>query len=65
MSQESESRESERDVEPGGPGHRAPDGEGAESLPAPTIILGNVGSIDDVPPDLIEEEVSTDDDEGT
>lgn len=62
MSQESKPREQERDVELGEPRHPDPDMEGEESPHAPTIIPGNVGSIDDVPIDLIEEEVSTDDD---
>ena len=32
--------------------------------PAPAIIPGNVGSLDDVPPDVLEEGAPTGDDEG-
>ena len=63
MSEESRLHEEEPGVESGEPPHPDPDGKDEESAPAWPIIPGNVGSLDDVPGDLMEE-MPTVDDEG-
>ena len=65
MSNEWQPRETGSDVDSDEPRHPDRDAKGEVSPPAPAIIPGNVGSLDDVPSDLLEEGVPTIDDEGT
>ncbi len=64
MSEESRPHEEEHGSELNEPRQPDPDAEGEESPPAPAIIPGNVGSLDDVPGELMEEGLPTVDDEG-
>ena len=65
MSQERRPQEEEPGIESDEPRHPDPDANGKVSPPAPAIIPGNVGSLDDVPSDVMEGEMPTVDDEGT
>jgi hypothetical protein len=65
MPDEWQTREKASDGDSDEPRHPDRDAKGEVSPPAPAIIPGNVGSLDDVPSDLLEEGVSTVDDEGT
>ncbi len=65
MSQEPRPHEEEPGVESDEPRHPDRDAKGEVSPPAPAIIPGNVGSLDDVPTDWMEEGMPTVDDEGT
>lgn len=65
MSQEPQPSEKESDVESDEPRQPDPDARSEEHSSAWPIIPGNIGSLDDVPDDLMEEGVAIDDDEGT
>ncbi len=65
MSDEWQPREKDFDGDSDKPRHPDRDAKGEGSPPAPAIIPGNVGSLDDVPSDVLEEGVPTVDDEGT
>ncbi len=64
MSEESRPHEEDHGSELNEPRQSDPDAEGEESPPAPAIIPGNVGSLDDVPSDVMEGEMPAVDDEG-
>ena len=63
MSEESRPDEEEHGSELNEPRHLDSDAQGEGSPPAPVIIPGNVGSLDDVPSDVMEG-MPTVDDEG-
>ena len=65
MSEESQPHEEEHGSELNEPRHPDHDANGELSPPAPAIIPGNVGSLDDVPSDVMEEGLPTVDEEGT
>ena len=65
MCDEWQTRQKESDVDSDEPRHPDRDANGQASPPTPAIIPGNVGSLDDVPSDVLEEEMPTVDDEGT
>ncbi len=65
MSQERRPHEEEPGIESDEPRHPDRDAKGEVSPPASAIIPGNVGSLDDVPSDVMEGEMPTVDDEGT
>ena len=64
MSHEPQPPEKASDVEPDEPRQPDPDGKDDESARAWPVIPGNVGSLDDVPADVMDEGVPTVDDEG-
>ena len=64
MSEESRPHEEEHGIELNEPRRLDHDANGEVSPPAPAIIPGNVGTLDDVPADLMEEGLPTIDDEG-
>jgi hypothetical protein len=65
MCDEWQTRDKEPDVDSDEPPHPDPDAKDDGSPPVPAIVPGNVGSLDDVPSDVLEEEMPTVDDEAT
>jgi hypothetical protein len=65
MSHEPHPCEKEADLESDEPRQPDPNASGEEHSSAWPIIPGNIGSLDDVPDDLMEEGAAIDDDEGT